>query len=731
MAYYKILIELKSDLCVSDGGVYNSMIDMDICQDVHGFPYIPAKRLRGCLRECAEELNDWSDTSEHIDIAGLFGDKGKYDNKAKVRIGNAYLENYDDNKKIVWKLSDLKLMHPQNVLGLYTSVRTQTRIDYETGVAVPTTLRTMRVANKGLKFISEVEILESDIQKAEEYRKAMEDCCTMLRHMGISRTRGLGEVKVLLLEDRDKDFSACAKDEDCPLSSDIRYKLDYEISLLEPMICKAVNGGESNSLDYIEGSKVLGIIVQGLPEKNSFMDFVNEDKPMIFSNAYITKDHIRYTEVPGYIYGIKNEKKCFVNKLYETDEIKRITKTEDKQLNQMKHAYVQIQDGSLQKMDVEMEERNHHRRPEDKSIGRALSSESDADFYQISSISEGQVFAGYVIGNGDQIAAVKDVLARNAETFMGYSKMSEYGKVRISIENVKEISSGDAENGSEEISVTLVSPAIIYNDNAMPSSNPVDLREEVLKMLEMKNGWKEKAEIVETRQYIRYTSLGGYNVTWNMRKPTVPAFDKGTTIYFRFGRSLPLNTRDVFHIGERTLEGYGEMVVRKENACNPSEKDYLGKVIDTEKMTDNQPKVDVGKNEFLNKLCGKLLSDHLRSKAIQEAQNGKSNEDWRATVSNMLLLARDCQNLSEVDAGMKARYEGKSEKKEKKLKIANNIIENVKQNAVVDKVFLEKYGVEGFHCDKDRLQMEYLRDCLTNLKYAIREKVTKGAQDGE
>lgn len=47
MATYKLKIELLSDLCVSDGGIYNSALDIDICQDAYGFPYIPAKRIKG------------------------------------------------------------------------------------------------------------------------------------------------------------------------------------------------------------------------------------------------------------------------------------------------------------------------------------------------------------------------------------------------------------------------------------------------------------------------------------------------------------------------------------------------------------------------------------------------------------------------------------------------------------------------------------------------------------
>ena len=63
MKKYKLKIELLSDLCVANGGVYNSMLDTDVCSDAYGLPYIPGKRIKGCLRECALELQDWENHS--------------------------------------------------------------------------------------------------------------------------------------------------------------------------------------------------------------------------------------------------------------------------------------------------------------------------------------------------------------------------------------------------------------------------------------------------------------------------------------------------------------------------------------------------------------------------------------------------------------------------------------------------------------------------------------------
>ena len=41
----QIRIELLSDLCAADGNGYNSSVDVDVCHDDCGLPYIPANWL--------------------------------------------------------------------------------------------------------------------------------------------------------------------------------------------------------------------------------------------------------------------------------------------------------------------------------------------------------------------------------------------------------------------------------------------------------------------------------------------------------------------------------------------------------------------------------------------------------------------------------------------------------------------------------------------------------------
>ena len=54
MEYLKIT--LLSDLCVGNGESIGNAVDADVCMDRVGLPYIPARRLKGCLKQAALEL---------------------------------------------------------------------------------------------------------------------------------------------------------------------------------------------------------------------------------------------------------------------------------------------------------------------------------------------------------------------------------------------------------------------------------------------------------------------------------------------------------------------------------------------------------------------------------------------------------------------------------------------------------------------------------------------------
>jgi len=773
MSKYQLKLELLSDLCVSDGSVYNSSVDIDICHDSYGFPYIPAKRIRGCLRECAGELRDWGmDISEEK----LFGGKGADINRAPIRIGDARIEGYNNIISYVRKHNGHNLFHPQNILSHYSYIRTQTSIDYDTGAADETTLRTIRVVNKGTVFCAEVLIEDSGHEKILE--ECLRYCCTVFHSMGLARTRGLGEVKATLEPIIRKDDYPTDSEKE-PFSrnhstyvegSEIMF---YNIELEEPVICKSLRGGESRTKDYIEGSKLLGLVIGAAKKQGKDFLSLMEHGELFCSNAYISDHGVRYKEVPSAYYSVKNDKAHYVNKLIAES----VPPTEEPlQLNMMKHCYINLDEkGSLYKKSVEIEERYHHRRPMDKSIGRATEETGgDSQFYQMSAIKEGQTFSGYFMGDKDAIKNIYEILERDNEYYIGYSRSSEYGKVRLTITRM-EPKSESIKKQTDNFYVKLEAPTIVYGDNAFYSTDVWDLIEEIIYGLKISKEDRQMIEdafqqadasvLSESRvhetgkdtgisRYVRYTATGGFNVKWNRYKPVVTAFDKGTTLHFRLDNEisihLPSRIGDspVVLLGERISEGFGEAsvhIIEGETGRNNmldivSESDIAQAYI-----------IDISESPFAINICNDLFDRYLRFQAFIDARNDEPDVKMRPTVSNMIRMCHECSDINEIEESVKKRYSKATDNKAMKLEYAEKFIsrayERLPQNEEAGEKcivrgydnkkskerdliadFCNRYQIVGYRktAEKtglDLLRKQYLESYLTQAKYLIRQKV--------
>ena len=139
-------------MCTYSGETYNSIVDTDVVYDVHGIPYIPAKRIKGCIREAALELLEFGLISRE-EYEKLFGKEGNQ--QSGFSLSNAYLKEHAALVAVAEHFKENGLAAPQNVLEQYTDLRTQTAVDLETGVADKNSLRTMRVIRRGLEFEAE------------------------------------------------------------------------------------------------------------------------------------------------------------------------------------------------------------------------------------------------------------------------------------------------------------------------------------------------------------------------------------------------------------------------------------------------------------------------------------------------------------------------------------------------------------------------------------------------
>ena len=727
-------IELMSDMCVSDGGVYNSSLDTDVVYDSYGFPYIPAKRIKGCLREIALELKQMG---LDVDPEILFGSEGN--SSGKVRVSDALLKDVECYRDDINKSSNMLVFHPQNVLNYYTYIRTQTSIDYDYGVAEDASLRNMRVVKKGNTFLAKIEIDDESVSDA--FRM----CCTALRHMGLSRTRGLGEIRCSVVA---PETTSDKTENDFALVEGAN-RLYYTIDLKEPVIIKSINGGEERSLDYIDGSKVLGVVAEKLKRNGEDVTAFIESGKLFFSNAYIEDAGERMVEVPASLYSVKDNDKVIID-----GAIKDKNENDDRQINQIKHCYVSYEDGKIKaKKSVKMEDRYHHRRPDDKSIGRALKSDDNSDFYSMSSICAGQRFRGFIHGAPEQIKKISELIAGESTALIGYSRMSEYGQVEIKcVESEKRVEEKKAEP-VDSLNILLESPAIIYNDNAMYSLDQNVLIREILTCLGINCD-----KSCEEKSFINYGQVGGFNVTWGYRKPIVGVFEKGSFIHIDFEEPQYISIPENFVIGERTLEGFGEVIIVPQN----NEKEYELK---KSRSKEAVKVVDASGEGFAKSIADMLFEKYVPFYAVKlldefdEEVKEKDKEKYRPTVSNMILMCSESSSLQDVKISVKERYDKASEEKKEKERRADKIIKLVekyccmqndaeKQNSDISNSFkdnintnivnksnedakdkTQKNMIEEFeksysisNYSNPDSQMLLLKEFLKCLKYSIRER---------
>lgn len=712
MQKYQMRIELMSDMCVSDGSGYNSYIDTDVCYDSEGIPFIPAKRIKGCLREAAVELADWG---YPVNVSGLFGAQGN--KQGKVRLENAYPEGVEEYREQIQKYRGSIVVHPQNVLKQFTYVRTQTAVHIDTGAADRSSLRTMRVLNKGLVFLAQVQL-------AGDFCEAFTHCCTLVKHMGVARTRGLGEVKITLVHQNSEtqpDHGNDVADGSVDWIEGSN-QLEYEILLKEPVVCKNVNGAEENTMDYIEGAKILGLAVQRIKEKGQIpvQEFLGQGE-LCCSNAYLAVENMRLTEIPATFYSIKNNKSDYVDKIYETEEDKAKQEREQRQLNPMKHCYGRLnEEGLLVRRTVDIEERYHHKRPEDASIGRVLNDGSgESIFYQISAIMAGQTFRGFIQGSELQIKQLYAYLTEDSDIRLGSGRMAEYGKASLTITGLQKNDACEVAPAKEFI-IKLEAPAIIYSEQAVYTTDKRQLQKEVEAELDM-----ERDQILESRGFVNYTTVGGFNVTWGMRKPTIEAFDKGTVLYYRLNQETNLPASGKLWIGERVTEGYGEATVMKvdhkccRNQIQKSEEQYRSKV------------VDAADSIFTKNLCRNLFAEYLRSRAAASALRDVDKSGWNyeaanPTISNLILICKEHSDMESVCMAAEARFgknaAGKEEKKHIWISINENII---KHSSELMSEFCQKYQIKNYDFSENEIRFLYIKEYLLQLKYALRKERRK------
>jgi len=674
---YKLRIELLSDLCPSSGEAYNSTIDTDIDYDVYGLPYISAKRLKGVLRESGELLCEWG---KQIPIEKIFGTAGSQN--GTIRIGNAELEQHDAYEaeiRLLKQSSDpdqQKLVHPQNILDLFSYSRKQTAM--ENGVAKEGSLRIIRVLKKGLCFVADVTIETA-------YQNDLQMICKVTHALGLNRTRGLGEVNIVLLPAEPVQLKPDGYEtiQEKQLEKSTEYRLHYRLYLREPLILKSADRGQEKTQDYIEGNKILGILAQAFGNER-YQELTKKDK-IICSNLYITNSTERFTPVSAAICKIKDDTS---GKYYNMATGFVV----EEQTQKAGNVYTIVNGPDLSVLSVETQLRYHHSRAKDKSVGRALG-DGQGEFYQLSSIVKGQMVAGFIQATGEQMQEILHNMADMRYLEIGYGRSAEYGKVELLLDRLQDCDDMH-ESCKDTIFVKLEAPLIMYNRAGMYTQEPERLAE----LIGQKLG--KTVSVIPEIQYLKYTTIGGWQTMWKKPKPVFSALDKGTVIALKIehGQGVLLPNHSVF-IGERTMEGFGEITIT----------DHPGDsiLVKNEQPLRVEPK-DMGQSNPLEIQLLQVKEEKMLTKAgrvaAQKLMKEKETAQYAATVNKLLLT------LKEQKTEAQFRDVCDSIKTESKKRIAENILRQV------------DHLPHCLYIGRERAFRLYMKALLTEAKYLIRKR---------
>lgn len=197
-----------SDTTFGRGDGIAGLIDQEVEHDPYGFPYLRGRTLKGLLSEESDNLigvllpADVCSYWENI-ACTLFGVPGSsLQTMGIMHVGDACLPE-DLRTAVAWQIKNEELTNNE-VLDSLTTIRRQTAINSQIGVADEGSLRSFRVVIRQLEFQADL-IFET--QPSHEILSFLSASILALRRIGSGRNRGRGHVKCTLHDTSGKDIT--------------------------------------------------------------------------------------------------------------------------------------------------------------------------------------------------------------------------------------------------------------------------------------------------------------------------------------------------------------------------------------------------------------------------------------------------------------------------------------------------------------------------------------------
>lgn len=539
MKTFSFTLETKSYLLAASGEG-SALIDVDVVFHRSGFPFIPARRIKGLLKESMEEvLEIQGKNNEEIEreIHRYFGIEGSDDVRGCLRFKNLYPPDWENIKKYYKNPDGTFVLDPEFVKKFYTAEITQTAIDDE-GVAEDKSLRNYRLIKPNKVFKADFECDDSvngfDISLLE---KAVKN----LRYAGTRRNRGFGKIKCSIGE-----FCEISNKFPAPQLPDKIKAIKVCLETLSPVII-AQQIGEQNTVDTaknISGNQLRGILIKNYL-KNKEVD--NKKLFELFLSGKLQFHGLTFESSSPLPLNI-HEFKGFKNKAPIDVFTKVNAKDNDQELmTRAIGGYGKIYGKKLHRTHPRVSFFFHNTRKH-RALGRNTQDIDEGGIFYYEALEEDQTFNGLITGDEKLLVEIFRSFPHEFKASLGRSRSAQYGDVLIKLEAETENQDKKTDNNTKFL-ITCLSPLILLNENGMPEPTANYLIKTLESSLTLNNVNIENIAA-------SFTFIEQYNSLWAAKSGKIPAFKEGSTFLITTENTqLPVE----FSLGLMQEQGFGRM----------------------------------------------------------------------------------------------------------------------------------------------------------------------------
>lgn len=641
---YTLKITTESYL-LTGSGEGAPLIDTDVVFHTTGFPMIPARRVKGMLKESLEEVLEIFGKPRgeiKVLITSLFGEPGNPTYKGKLLFHNFMLEGWNEIAEEIKNLPQKGFLQPDFVKSYYTTEVQQTAIGREgekdeiEGVAKKRSLRNYRVIKPGHNFEALLSVTNELTPEEDEYlKKAVQN----LRHAGTRRNRGFGKIKCQLKRlgsHKEGESRQEAGSKEPPTL------INVSINTLSPVILADLRG-EQNTVftrKYISGNQLRGLLASAYIRQNG-LSFQNAHLDSVFQELFLSGElkfgSLRYKQgqnIPLHLHRYKQYP--------DRDPISIFTKKEeDVEITKSIKGIGQVVGNTIHDKGFSPKTTfNFHNSRPNRAAGRNTEDDAEGGIFYYESLNEGQTFHGEIEGDSKVLSKLLIAFPPSFPARLGRSRSAQYGRVEVSLQAENKVNKAKSLLAGEYV-LSLESPLILLNEWGVPSPTVKELQEVLFKT------WGVAVKVKNAAA--AFTNVEQFNAVWRSKSGQMPAFKEGSSFLIEAPTKVD---HLITSLGEWTEQGFGRVKVEQFD-----KKKY--KILDdNQESNEGKPEDNLNlSSEVLRELKEAFDSEqkdlHIKKQAIEDAKKKGAKRLNNHLIGRMERLFERSQSAQEIKEWIK------------------------------------------------------------------------------